>query len=63
MLKQIGASFNRFPIIIDGFCKLIDLEFKNNQEYNLDGLMDDSYQFGGVMRWAIDRILENKKDG
>lgn len=56
VLKNLTKDLTQFPVVIEGFCLLIDLEFKQNPDYDLEQLIGDFHTFGGALIRSINNI-------
>lgn len=55
MLLDYFDDSTQYPVVIDGFCRLIDLEFANNEDFSIDGLIDTFHELYGELQ----RLLAN----
>lgn len=56
VLKNLTKDLTQFPVVIEGFCLLIDLEFKQNPDYDLEQLIGDFNSLGGALTQIIGDI-------
>jgi|GEM_PF-5553676 len=56
VLKNLTKDLTQFPAVIEGFCLLIDLEFKQNPDYDLEQLIGDFHTLEGALTRIIGDI-------
>ncbi len=55
MLLNYFDNTTQYPVLIDGFCRLIDFEFANNEDFSIDDLIEIFHELYGELQ----RLLAN----